>query len=70
MTDRIKGYVVILEENIREDDAKQITDALSMVKGVLKATPLISGIEDLIAEERVRARLRNQILDILWDRKS
>lgn len=65
MTDRLKGYIVILEENIREDDAQPITDALTMVKGVLKVTPLVSNVNGRIAEVRARQKLVDQLLHIL-----
>jgi hypothetical protein len=35
MTDRHAGYVVVLERDIREDDAEVILSAIGMVKGVL-----------------------------------
>ena len=65
MTNRLKGFIVILEENTREDDAQPIADALAMVKGVLKVTPVVSAIDGMIAEVRARQRLVDQLLPIL-----
>ncbi len=36
MTDRIKGYLVTLEGDFRDDDAEHIQSAIQMIKGVYK----------------------------------
>lgn len=54
VTDRLSGYVVTLEADIREDDAKKITKALGMIKGVLSVEPVIA---DQFAEQMWRGRL-------------
>lgn len=69
MSDRIKGYVVVLEENMREDDAQAITNAIKMVKGVLTVQPVIGGIEDVFTEERVRRELGEKLLAVLYPKK-
>lgn len=65
MTDRIKGYVVVLEENIREDDAEEITKAIGLIKGVLTVTPVKSGVEDIFIQERVRRDLLHKVFDLI-----
>lgn len=35
MTDRLKGFIVTLTTDIREDDAESIVQAIKMIKGVL-----------------------------------
>jgi hypothetical protein len=52
MTDRHAAYIVVLEENIREDDAEATLTALRMISGVVGVTPVISSYEQLIARER------------------
>lgn len=54
MTDRIKGFLVTLESNIREDDAEAILNALQMVKLVHSVVPYVSGMEDYMCERRGR----------------
>ncbi len=54
MTDRIKGYLVTLEGDIREDDAEAIQNALQMIKGVFSVEPYIKGAEDYMMETRAR----------------
>lgn len=63
MTDRIKGYIVTLAKDTRVDDAEAITNAIAMVKGVLKVEPLIADAGDVIE----RARIRAEFIDKLWE---
>ncbi len=46
MTDRLKGALVTFERDIRDDDAKDMLKALSMVKGVLSVKPYVTSAED------------------------
>ncbi len=44
MTDRHAGYIVVLAENIREDDAAEgILNAIRMIRGVLSVQPVLAG---------------------------
>lgn len=53
MTDRHSGYLVALENDLREDDAEGILNALRMVKGVVSVQPVTAtGWETRIGEER------------------
>lgn len=54
MTDRHSGYVVTLEDSVREDDAEGIISALRHVKGVLSVEPVIAEPSMQIAETRAR----------------
>lgn len=47
MTDRHTGYVVILDDHLRSDDAEEIIAALRMVKDVRDVRPIVT---DLTAE--------------------
>ena len=42
MTDRHAGYVVVLDADMREDDAQVVIGAISMIKGVQEVTPVIA----------------------------
>lgn len=44
MTDRHAGYVVVLANNVREDDAEEgVLNAIRMIKGVISVEPIIAG---------------------------
>ena len=38
MTERYNGFLVVLESEIREDDAESTLDAIRHIKGVLRVT--------------------------------
>lgn len=40
MTKRHSGYIVVLEEVLREDDAEETLKAIRMIKGVLAVSPV------------------------------
>lgn len=64
MTDRHAGYIVILQDNIRADDAEPIINAIWQIKGVLDVQPVINGAEIQIAESRARMEIAERLLDL------
>lgn len=66
MTDRFAGYIVVLEDNIRSDDAEATTKAIAQLRGVVSVIPVVSNIEILIAEERVRRELGEKLLQVVF----
>ena len=42
MTDRHAGYIVVLDQNIREDDAQPILDAIKLIKHVVDVRPVVA----------------------------
>lgn len=65
MSDRVKGFYVSLEKDIRDDDFQTIMNAVLMVKGVLSVEPSITSADDWMNRERVKFELRKKIFDIL-----
>lgn len=65
MTDRHAGYVVTLAEDIREDDAEAVINALRMVKGVINVEPVVSSVELHIADSRADQRWQERIAGLL-----
>jgi hypothetical protein len=66
MTDRHAGYIVVLERDIREDDAEHVINALRMTKGVLIVEPIVTDTELHIAESRALAAWREKLHDVLY----
>lgn len=65
VTDRHAGYIVVLAEDIREDDAEEsILIALRMVKGVISVTPVISDHTQAVARERRDDKWRDALRDL------
>lgn len=68
MTDRHSGYLVVLDQDIREDDAEATLTALRMVRGVLSVEPVVSDIQQVIAERRLTGRIASSLLQ--WMREN
>lgn len=65
MTDRLNGFVVVLESDIREDDAQATLAALRQIKGVLTVEPNATNVGDLIATARVRREFGENVARFL-----
>jgi hypothetical protein len=63
MTDRL---TVVLEKDIRDDDAQPLIEAIKQMRGVLDVQPLMANIESYIAQSRARAELGQKLWDILY----
>ena len=61
MTDRHAGYVITLREDVREDDAEALVNAIKMIKGVVSVTPMTNDIPFQMAQERVRQQLGEEL---------
>lgn len=66
MTNRHVGYLVVLEEPIREDDAEPIINAIQHIKGVLEVKPVENDPKIQIAKLQVRSELASKIWAVLY----
>jgi hypothetical protein len=53
MTDRLKGLVVVLDKDIRVDDAEEIINAIKMIKGVADVQGSVANYNDYMNRSRV-----------------
>lgn len=67
MTDRFHSFTVILENDIREDDAEALINAIKQFKGVLDVRGNISDSELAIAKGRVKAELAKKLWNVLME---
>lgn len=65
MTDKIKGFVVTLEHDVREDDVQVITQAIEMIRGVASVEPSVSDTDDQMNRARIKSELRGKLYDFL-----
>jgi hypothetical protein len=54
VSDRIKGFTVTLEKDLRDDDAEGIKNALRSIRGVACVTPSIVNAEDIMNRQQVK----------------
>jgi len=61
MTDRIHSITLVLEENVRVDDAEYILNACRMLKGVISADGNIADFDSHMAESRARTDMLTRV---------
>jgi hypothetical protein len=68
MTDRLSGFIVTLERDIREDDAEAIVNAIGMLRGVSNVEPIKADYHTRMAVHQAKDELRKKILDLILER--
>jgi hypothetical protein len=70
MTTRHSGYHVVLTDDIREDDAEFVINAIRMVRGVAQVTPVEASYEDVMARGRRDDVWREKLRALLDEMRS
>lgn len=70
MTDRVKGFTVTLEHDIRIDDVEYIMNAIRMIKGVTHVEPSISSSEDHFIRMRVYGEVKDDLYKFIKEKLS
>lgn len=69
MTTRLKGFTVVLEKDMREDDAEPLRLAIAQMRGVLSVAPVEACGNDFFATHRVRSELGTKLWEILYPKE-
>lgn len=65
MTDRYIALTVLLEKEIREDDAEPLIAAIRQLRGVAEVTPHVpESIDTYWAKSRARDELLRQLIEL------
>jgi hypothetical protein len=67
MTARLKGLIVTLDHDIREDDIEPIVQAIRLIRCVASVAGIESNSEDHMARQRVRSELAEGINEVALD---
>lgn len=62
MSDRYNSLTVLLEKDLKDEDAEPLIAAIKQLRGVLDVTPTVSNMIGILAEERAR----RELIDKLW----
>jgi hypothetical protein len=65
MSDRYNALTVVLDRDIRTDDAKALISAIRMIKGVLTVTPIVVDSTAVVAYDRARRELIDKLYEVL-----
>jgi hypothetical protein len=63
----VKGLVVHFRRDLDDHEAERAIDALMMIKGVVKVSPVEAGYEDDLNRQRVKRELLDRIGVLLRD---
>lgn len=68
MTDRYNAIIVVLDRDIRDDDAEPLLNAIRMMRGVASVEPQVSGYSaDYAARRRLALELEAKISALIAD---
>ena len=67
MTNRVKGFVVTLDTDYREDDAEAIKNALLQIKGVIGVSSSVTDVHDHMNRQMMKQDLLSRILETIND---
>jgi hypothetical protein len=67
MTDRIKGLTVFLEDDMHQEDAERIAEAIRCLRHVGSVELSVTTLEDYHARVHVRNELQKKLFKVLLD---
>ncbi len=65
MGNNIKGFIITLDKDIREDDAAAVRQALEMIRGVIAVDESVVDVSDLMNRRRVTYEIRHKLFKTL-----
>lgn len=66
MTDRYNTLTVVLEKDIRDDDAEALLTAIRQLRGVLSVSGNVADLTAHMAEERSKRELGDKLWQVLY----
>lgn len=66
MTDLYSALTVVLEHDMRTDDAENLLTAIRQLRGVLSVAGKVANIESHLAEQRARQELGEKLWRIIY----
>ena len=66
MTDRYHALTVVLDHDIRNDDAERLMDSIKMLRGVLSVAGDVADMNTYTAIERARHDLGRKLVEIVY----
>lgn len=66
MTDRYNALIVVLEQDMRDDDAEALLGAIRQLRGVLSVTGNVADIGSHISDERAKHVLGQKLWGVIY----
>lgn len=70
MTDRLHGFIIHLEKDIREDAAQATLEAILHIKGVIDITPVVVDHNTIMARSRAKHEIVEKLLALVKELNS
>jgi hypothetical protein len=67
MTDRYNALIVVLENDMRDDDAASLIEAIKHLRGVADVRGNVSDVESHIAFAKAKNELKTKLWEVLAD---
>lgn len=65
MTDRYYALTVVLEGNVRDDDAEPLIAAIRQLRGVADVLPHVADTNTVVGEVRARTKITERVMRAL-----
>lgn len=69
MTDRLNALTVVLEQDLRTDDAEALIQAIHQLRGVLSVEGHVADVNSTVAYQRARLEVRQLLFDTLDEKR-
>lgn len=66
MTNRFNALTVVLDKEIREDDAEHLIGAIRMLKGVLSVSGNVTDVGVHIAYEKAKREISDKLWEVIY----
>jgi hypothetical protein len=66
MSDQIKGFVVTLKDNMKDEDAEHIRCAIMLLANVADVGPIKSELGDFVTCNRLRIEIAERVYEAIW----
>lgn len=71
MTTRLKAFIVVLDHDMREDDAEHVINAIKMLRCVQEVKPLpANGYDDFVIRSRTMQEVQDDLRGLMqkWNK--
>jgi nitrate reductase NapAB chaperone NapD len=66
MTDQFNTLIVVLEKDMRDDEAELLMKAIQQLRGVISVKGNVSDLTSHAAEERAKFDLGQKLLEVIY----
>ncbi len=67
MSDRINNLTVVLESDIRTDDADELIGAIRLLQGVVAVGGNVADPQDYVVKERIKREISLKLWEVLHE---